>query len=140
MNCSMSCRPSGVVSWPRATCLPSRRMVRVCVELVERAPERRQPLVPHQHQEVDLGQVPGCGGVEAAGTVLDGPGAVEGNGLAGTQDHAPHRLGGEALDGVAVESRDVGLWLIRHLAVQFNRGLTWIMPLLGMRGPHYICR
>ena len=29
VNCSMSCRPSGVVSCPRATCLPSRRMVRV---------------------------------------------------------------------------------------------------------------
>ena len=50
--------------------------------VVEFGGERRQPLVAHQHQEGDLRQVLGRGGVEAARAILDGVGAVEREGLA----------------------------------------------------------
>ncbi len=52
---------------------------------VEAAIERGEPLVAHQHQKADFGQMLRRGRIEAAGTVLDGPRAVEGHRFAGRE-------------------------------------------------------
>ena len=71
--------------------LPARHLLAVAEDgqrlggIVELRAQRRQPLVAHQHQEIDLGQVPRRVRVEAARPVLDGIGAVERQRLAGRQ-------------------------------------------------------
>ena len=47
--------------------------------------QRRQPLIAHQHQETNFGEVGGGGGIEAAGAVLDGIEPVGGQGRADRQ-------------------------------------------------------
>ena len=85
--------------WPRATCLPSRKMVSVSVASSNRVAQRGQPLVAHQHQEVDLRQVRRCSRIEAAGTVFDRIGAVEGQRLRRHEQHARSGLRRKPLTG-----------------------------------------
>ena len=83
--------------------------------VVEPGLERRQPLVAHQHQEVDLRQVPRRGGIEPSRAVLDGIGAVEGQRLARGERHPLQRLRREPLDGIAIQRADVRTFELRHL-------------------------
>ena len=70
-------RPIGLLKSPRATCLPPRSTVSVSVASSKARLQRRQALVAHQHQEVDLRQVRRLLGIEAPGAVLHRVGAVE---------------------------------------------------------------
>ena len=51
--------------------------------IVEIGFERREPLIPHQHQEIDLRQIARIVRVETARAVFDGISAVAGDGLPG---------------------------------------------------------
>ena len=109
--------------------------------IVEAAPQRGEPLVAHQHQEVDLGQMARSVRIEAAGPVLDGPGPVEGQGLTGRQLDALEPLRRQPLDGIAVErlAREAG----RRVSASgdlmvFPRGCPYRISLFGALPPHYI--
>jgi hypothetical protein len=67
-----------------------------------------QPFVPHQHQEVRFRQPFWFRRVEARRAVLDGVATVRQQRLAGLQLGATKLLGGQALDGVAIDPGDPG--------------------------------
>ena len=82
-NRSMAARPSGgaQVAARGLAVLGADRQRVAC--LVESRSQLREAGVPHQHQELLLGQIGGVGRVEAGGAVLDGVHPVERHGLAG---------------------------------------------------------
>ena len=84
--------------------------------IVEMGVQRRQPFVPHQHQEIGLRHPFRVGGIEAAGAVFDGVAAVGGQRLADAQRDARQRFRGQALDGIAVKAGDLGGLARRHPA------------------------
>ncbi len=93
MNCSISWRPSGVVSCPRATCLPSRLMVSVSVASSNALRKVASRSSRMSIRNVILGKCRGAFGIEPARPVLDRIGAVERQRLAGSQLHALQRFG-----------------------------------------------
>ena len=60
--------------------------------VVEAGVEAGEPLVPHQHQEIRLGEMARGRRVEAGCAVLDRVGAVDREGLAGRDPDALERL------------------------------------------------
>jgi hypothetical protein len=77
--------------------------------VLEYGSQRRQPLVAHQHQEIDLRQVPRGVGIEPARSILDGVGPVEGEGLAGGELGFVQLFRRQALDRVAVQRFELGI-------------------------------
>ncbi|MGY3618670.1 hypothetical protein ACVJGD_004866 [Bradyrhizobium sp. USDA 10063] len=75
--------------------------------IVELGAQRHQPLVPLQHQEMRFRQPFGLTGIEAARAVLDGVAAVRQQCLAGLEFGPRQRLGGQAFDGIAVDTGDL---------------------------------
>ena len=74
--------------------------------ILEPAVEGGELLVPHQHQEMDFRQIRRMRGIKAAGAVLDGVGAVEGQRCASFERDALQGLGRQAFDGVAIQRVD----------------------------------
>jgi len=66
--------------------------------LIELGPQRGQPLIAHQHQEADFGEIGGGGGIEAASAVLDGVEPVGRQGAADRQLGAGQRLWRQSLN------------------------------------------
>ncbi len=83
---------------------------------VETRIQRGEPLITHQHQEIDLWQMPRRLAVEAARPVLDGIGAVKGDRLARLKTHACQRLGRKTLYRVAIKvvHRNHGKTIVRR--------------------------
>ena len=65
--------------------------------IVEMGVQRRQPFVPHQHQEMGLQHPLRIGGIEAAGAVFDGIAAVGRKGLADGQRDPAAAVPGKGL-------------------------------------------
>ena len=78
----MAARPSAVSRLPWATIVPLRMMVRTLL-IVEMGAQRRQPFVPHQHQEIGFAIHFGAAGSKPLGAVFDGVAAVGRKRLAG---------------------------------------------------------
>ena len=78
--------------------------------IVESGSQAGQPFVPHQHQEVRLRQPFRLGGVKPGGAVFDRVAAVAQKRLTGAKFGASKVLGGQALDGLAIDSGDPGRW------------------------------
>ncbi len=76
--------------------------------IVELGAQPRQPFVPHQHQEMRLRQPFRFRRVKTGGAVFDRVAAVGQKRLTGAKLGAGKLLGGQALDGVAIDSGDPG--------------------------------
>ena len=106
-NASTASRPSLVARSPRAALaavlLDRQRVGRVVVA----GAQRRQPLVPHQHQELGLGQMLRGGRVEAGRPVLDRDTSGRRAASAPASSAARgERLGAQALHRIAVDRLD----------------------------------
>ena len=84
--------------------------------IVEMRAQRRQPFVPHQHQEIGLRHPFRVGWIKAAGAIFDGIAAIGRERLADAQRDPRQRFGGQAFDGVAKKAGDLGGLARRHPA------------------------
>ena len=85
--------------------------------IVELGAQAGQPFIPHQHQEMGLRQPFWLGRVKTGGAVFDRVAAVGQKRLTGAKLGAGKLLGGQALDGVAIDPGDPGrLGCGRHAA------------------------
>jgi len=76
--------------------------------VVEASSQRRQPLVPHQHEIAHFRLVPRRRRIEAGRTVFDGVDAVARHRLPGREPRALQRLGRKALHRIAIDKANFG--------------------------------